>query len=95
MVDIKDCKFYFYLDKVEQEKATNWINEQTRLLAEEQSKDPKLVKYHEEILDGIPYVGAIGGLFSFTFVPNSIGCTIVVTNVLTKESINVTNYDCW
>jgi len=41
------------------------------------------------------YVGAIGGMYTFSFTPTGIGVIIEVKNNTTGESINLTDYDSW
>jgi hypothetical protein len=41
------------------------------------------------------YKGAIGGEYTFSFSPTSIGVGIHVANSITKEMIDITDYDSW
>ncbi len=41
------------------------------------------------------YCGAIGGRLTFSFTPTSIGVITIVTDNLTKETLNITNYEEW
>jgi len=43
----------------------------------------------------LPYYGAIGVGYSFTFTPTGIGMACTVTESITGESINLTDYDSW
>lgn len=43
----------------------------------------------------LPYYGAIGGGYSFTFTPTGIGMACTVTEFITGESIDLTDYDSW
>lgn len=43
--------------------------------------------------EGYPYEGAIGGGFSFTFTPTSIGSITTVKYSLTGEELDITDYD--
>ena len=42
-----------------------------------------------------PYYGACGGELTYSFTPCSLGMCVVVTHGLTKEEINLTNYEEW
>lgn len=37
----------------------------------------------------------IGGRFSYTFTPTSVGVAVVVRDNLLNESLDVTDYDLW
>jgi hypothetical protein len=39
--------------------------------------------------------GAIGGRFTYSFTPNSIGCVVVVRDSVTQEELDVTDYSSW
>lgn len=41
------------------------------------------------------YEGAIGGRFIYSFSPNSLGVGVTVFDILTKELINLTEYNLW
>lgn len=43
----------------------------------------------------LPYYGAIGGGLKFTFTPNGVGVSCVVTESITGESIDLTEYEEW
>lgn len=45
--------------------------------------------------EGFPYTGAIGGQFTFSFTPTSIGVIVVVKDALTGEKIDLTDYSEW
>jgi hypothetical protein len=47
---------------------------------------------------GIPYYGAMGepeGCLEYSFAPNNVAEGIKVTNLITKESIDLSGYDEW
>ena len=44
---------------------------------------------------GLPDYGAIGGGLAFTFAPNGIGTYCKVTEAITGESIDLSEYDQW
>ena len=39
--------------------------------------------------------GAIGGRYTYTFTPTSIGTVIKVADALTQTDIDLTEYDSW
>ena len=39
--------------------------------------------------------GAIGGVLTYSFTPTGVGCAITVTHGVTKEELNLTDYDSW
>lgn len=41
------------------------------------------------------YAGASGGRFTFSFTPTSLGVVTVVTDQLTHETLDLTDYDSW
>ena len=43
--------------------------------------------------DGYPYQGAIGGGTTYSFTPNSIGCTIKVSAY--GQELDISEYDKW
>jgi hypothetical protein len=45
--------------------------------------------------DGFPYGGAIGGGFTFSFTPTSIGVVVKVHNVMTDDVLDLTDWELW
>lgn len=88
-------KYEFYLDKVEEDMANEWMKKEKEALVKSQQQDEELVKRHPEIAQGCPYVGAIGGLFKFTFVRTSLGDIVSICNTLNGNCVDITNYDSW
>lgn len=41
------------------------------------------------------YTGAIGGRFTFSFTPTSLGEVIKVTDSITNETLDLSDYDSW
>lgn len=39
--------------------------------------------------------GSIGGLYTYSFTPTSIGLVIKVTNNLTQDVLDLSDYDDW
>lgn len=71
----------FSLDKDQSEKLAKWREEQYA----KSSKDEL----------GHVRVGAIGGAFTYSFTPTTLGCVVKVYNATTKEEIDLTDYDMW
>jgi hypothetical protein len=42
-----------------------------------------------------PYMGPIGGRFSFRFISTSVGLAVVVEDCVTDESEDFTDFDLW
>lgn len=72
----------FSLTEEQGEKVAAWAAQQDKALAEKQGKDQ-------------PYYGCSGGSLSFEFTPTTLGMVVKVTNNLTKESLDVTEWDNW
>jgi hypothetical protein len=43
----------------------------------------------------VVYEGAIGGRYSFCFTPNSLGQVVTVTDIIKKDTLDLTDYDSW
>lgn len=41
------------------------------------------------------YCGAIGGRYTYSFTPNSLGVGVIVTDNISKDSIDLTDYGGW
>lgn len=72
----------FQLDKEQLDKLFLWT-----LIQDEKMED--LWKG-----SGLPG-GAIGGAYTYCFTPTSLGVIVVVKNCVTKEEINLTDFDSW
>lgn len=42
-----------------------------------------------------PVGGAIGGIYTYCFTPTTLGYITVVKNNITKEEINLTDFESW
>lgn len=60
------------------------------LSEEEQEKLAAWRSTHEEV-----YTGAIGGRYTYSFTPTSLGEVILVTDNVTGEELNLTDYESW
>jgi len=59
-------------------------------LSEEQNE-----KIKDFIDKNVKYSGAIGGQFTWSFTPTSLGTIIKITDHISKEVLDVSNYDEW
>jgi len=41
------------------------------------------------------YTGASGGRYTWSFTPTSLGVALVVTDEVTKQEIDLTDYESW
>lgn len=89
----------FELSPKEEAKFLAWSKEQDKKSALKQ-----LANLSEEALaerraagfkDDEPYDGAIGGRYTFSFTPVGVGLIIKVSNGLTEDTIDLTDYDSW
>lgn len=44
---------------------------------------------------GESYCGAIGGQYTYSFTPTSLGVVFTVTNNVTNATLDLTEYDKW
>lgn len=78
----------FSLSEKEKSVLTKWKNEQ----------DEDLYLRIKSAADSNPVPqpsGPIGGVYTYSFTPTSIGVMIKVRNALTEKEIDLTNYDEW
>ncbi len=43
----------------------------------------------------LQYAGAIGGRYTYSFTPNSLGLVITVRDSITKTEIDLSEYENW
>lgn len=72
----------FQLDADQMKQFVTWRDEQDKVVAQKQGRDEA-------------YYGAIGGGYTFCFTPTGLGVALTVVNNVTKEEINLTEYDKW
>lgn len=70
----------FTMDKKQHLLFLKWEKEQDKKVSEKQG-------------ERFPNYGAIGGAYTFSFTPTSIGMIIKATNCVTKETIDLTVYE--
>lgn len=91
-------KSYFEMTEDQIKKCEEWQKSQDAIAVKMQIdsgdyKDNEFVSCFLE--NGFPYYGATGGHISFEFTPTSIGECLVVKHAITKNEINLTDYDSW
>ena len=72
----------FQLDYHQNIKFKNWQKIQDKKVCELQKNK-------------FPYYGVTGGGYLFMFIPTSIGIIIKIQNNITKEEIDITDYNAW
>lgn len=72
----------FSLTEEQQKELNGWMKEQDQKVAEKQNRDEA-------------YYGAIGGAYTYSFIPTNVGLGVSVRNCLTNETIDLTDYDAW
>lgn len=61
------------------------------LLDEKQRKKlSEWMKIHKQV-----YTGACGGRYTYSFTPTSLGCVTKVKDSITKEEIDLSDYEDW
>lgn len=80
----------FKIDPKQHEKVEAWQKEQIQKSIEKQKGTPaeRITK-----LTGMPNCGAIGGLFTYSFTPTSIGIITKIECGITKEELDITLYE--
>jgi hypothetical protein len=79
----------FKLSKNQIAKLNDWLIGVEQRAAELQAAN--IITHNDEL----PYYGAIGGGLTFTFSPNGVGTYCKVTEAITGESIDLSEYDEW
>jgi hypothetical protein len=79
----------FDLTQEQWSKFHAWKAEQNKKISEQR----KGAKFEKSQINGQPYSGAIGGSYTYSFTPTSIGLIITVKNDLTEDELDLTDYD--
>ncbi len=85
-----------------------WQEQVDRSIAEEQVRTGKFFdgsRLKKNIVGGvraslergepIPYRGAIGGGYRYSFVPTALGCVVEVRSTISRDGLDLTDYDAW
>jgi len=76
----------FGIDAEQAEKLATWIEEQNAKVAERQK---------DKDFPSTPYYGCSGGAYTYLFTPTTLGMVVKVRNNMTKEEIDLTDYEMW
>ena len=79
----------FSLNIAERKCISDWANSLVPEILAKQGKIPN------EISQGEPYYGAVGGGLTYSFVPTSLGTIIMVKELTTGKELNVTDALGW
>jgi hypothetical protein len=90
----------FALDAEQKKKLDIWKKEvQAKGVEQQKASIPKSDPFYDafEISweNGFPYIGSIGGAFTYSFKPTSIAMIVKVTDSITGEMLDLTDYDSW
>lgn len=66
----------------QRDKLDKWIAENNAGVARQQGGDS-------------PYYGGSGGSLTYSFTPTSLGLIVKVTNNMTGQTIDLTDYESW
>jgi len=87
----------FELNTDQQDKLAKWIDEVRYLgvkVQKEQIKNPTnaVIMSWES---GIPYSGAAGGQYTYSFTPTSLGIVCRAHDAVTGTAVDLTDYESW
>lgn len=83
----------FVLDAEQWLKLNSWLKETNKKTAALQWAIPEIRKHMLD--EHTTYGGAIGGSLTYSFTPTSLGMIVKVRDALSKQEIDLTNYDEW
>lgn len=72
----------FKLSEEQGKKLDDWVAEQDAKVAAIQKRERA-------------YYGCSGGAYTYSFTPTSLGTVVKVVNGVTKEEIDLTDYEDW
>ncbi len=75
----------FNLNKEQLKKLDRWNKDQENIVRQTQKLKP-----NED-----PYYGAIGGQLTYSFTPTSLGVIEKIHHCVTKNELDLTEYDLW
>ncbi len=86
----------FKLDHKDHEKISTWYKGIQKKALEEQKEMFTSEEYDFYTQNGeCPYPGTIGGEFTYSFTPTSLGLIKKVKEEITGEELDLTEYDEW
>lgn len=85
----------FNIDTKQIKKLNEWIAVIQKEAVEKQKKEVKSpdLAYKIQWDRGVPYVGAIGGQFVYSFCQTSLGVIVKVKDHVTGKELDLTDYD--
>lgn len=86
---------YNMLNIPQKEKLASWVQEQDKRVLRNQKKANH--PHYRDMTDGFsqPYYGPIGGSYTYHITPTSLGTVLKVSNTVTEEEIDLTEYENW
>ena len=90
----------FELTEEQNKRLTAWLTKQETLaIAKQKETITESNNWHHVYASswdqGYAYGGAIGGFLTYSFTPTSIGLVTKVTHAITKETIDLSDYEDW
>jgi hypothetical protein len=94
----EEVKSTFLITEDERKRIAAWCKEQDAKVVhmQQQSDQYKDNSFVQALLRrGLPYYGACGGALAYHFSPTGLGTVFTVSHALTKETLDLTDYDNW
>jgi len=97
-VGVESAYTIFTLTETDRQKIIAWAKKQDATAVKMQLKsgvfkdDPMTMA---RLRHGLPNYGACGGAITYHFTPTSLGVVLTVTHGVTKEKLDLTDYDSW
>ena len=86
----------FIIEKNQEEKINLWFEKQQKIAIETQRQLMSEKEFADLTGNGMySYDGAIGGALEYKFIQTSLGLITKVSHLLTKNELDVTDYDNW
>src|SRR4051812_24734256 len=83
--------YHAFWENFPSKKVEKWKKEQNKKVLEKQ-KQASAGNFHG---CSQPYYGAIGGAYTYSMTPTTLGTVYTVENAVTKETLDVTDYNDW
>lgn len=88
----------FSVSTVQAQQIDSWYKSLIPTIVEVQKRCKSFMDdpFIRSLLDrGEPYYGAMGGGLTYSFTPTGLGVIVKITEAITGEEIDVTDYDTW
>ena len=92
--DLPTARSTFSLNRAEQGAVDEWIASLRAEIMPIQKRTMADTPF-QDIISDEPYYGATGGGITYAFLPTSLGTICVVTESITKKSLNVAEATNW